>query len=192
MANEIENIDSTNDEEVLDLELEETEEEVEKPIEKPKLSPEQQLAIHKREIKKLEKQLGTTEEKPQPREKASSDLDYGQKAFLKTYGVQGSDELALVKNFMARTGDDLDSLVSDDLFLGKLSKLREAREAAVAVPKSTKRSTTPARDDVSAWLDKPFAEVPSELRRQVLNAKLKSESGPDFAPNSVIIGGSAI
>lgn len=198
MANEIEAVDlPENNEEVLDLEVEEEEAEKPAPKEKPKLTPEQQLAIHRREIKKLEKSLGHEPEvKSQPKEKASSDLDYGQKAFLKTYGIQGSDELALAKTFMARTGDDLDTIVSDDIFLGKLNSLRAAREAAAAVPKGIKRSSQPAQNDADVALAtyRETGKLPEDnkLAREVLNKHLEAEKSNNFAPNPVVYGGSAI
>ena len=200
MANEIEAVDSSEvNEEVFELEAEEETQE-DKPAEKPKrkFSDEEQLAIHLREAKKLQKRLGV-DEAPKSEEKAvskSSDLDWGQKAFLKTYGVQGSDELALVKSYMARTGDELDTVVSDDIFLGKLGKLREARAVAEATPKGTKRSVQPAGDDLSVALAKykDTGELPKEtdLRRKVLNKYIEAEKGSNFAPNSVIQGGSVI
>lgn len=110
----------------------------------------------------------------------TSDFDYGQKAFLKTYGISGADELALVKSFRDRTGDEIDTLVTDDIFTAKLKALRDAKAVKDAIPESTKRSTGGGGNKVDYWLAKyqsgtPLAEVPLEIRQEVLNARLKTE-----------------
>ena len=198
MENEQE-MDTQETTEDLELDLEEdTGEEEEKPVKK-EFSDEEKLARIERMRAKLLKKTGRDVETPKPEEKAnkSSDLDYGQKAFLKTYGIQGSDELALAKTFMARTGDDLDTIVSDDIFLAKLNSLREARASSDAVPKSTRRSSAPVQDDLNVALAKyrSSGELPQErsLREKVLDAQLHHEKvGNSFSDSPIIQGGSVI
>ena len=121
-------------------------------------------------VTKTETQKGDTEQKESFK---PNELDYGQKAYLKTYGIQGSDELALVKTFQARTGDDIDTIVSDDIFLGKLNSLREAKQSTDAIPKGKGRSgQTGVTDvDIAVAKFKETGELPSdfELRRQVID-----------------------
>lgn len=204
MPNENDHVEIENNEEELDLELDlesEVEPEKEAPKEKRKFSPEEQLAIHERQAKKIRKELGINPEesrsKSEDKTSKSSDLDYGQKAFLKTYGIQGSDELALVKTFATRTGDDLDTIVSDDIFLAKLTNLREARESADAIPKSTRRSSAPVGDDLSVALTKyrTSGELPQDrtLREKVVDAQLVHErTGNAFSDTGIINSGQAI
>lgn len=109
-----------------------------------------------------------------PEAKKPSDFDYGQKAFLKTYGISGADELTLVKTFVDRTGDEIDSLVNDEIFNAKLKSLRDAKAVKEAIPESTKRSSSGTSNKIDYWLTKPFNEVPPEFRREVLNAQLKN------------------
>jgi hypothetical protein len=117
---------------------------------------------------------------PAKEEKKSSDFDYGQKAFLKTYGIAGADELTLVKTFIDRTGDDIDSLVGDDIFNAKLKALRDAKAVKDAIPQSTGRSAAAPTSKADFWLNKyvsgtPLNEVPQEFREEVLDARLKAE-----------------
>lgn len=112
----------------------------------------------------------------------SDELDYGQKAYLRSYDIKGAEELQLVKDWMKRTGDTLDSLVEDDIFQAKLGKLREAKAVAEAVPKSTRRSAQVAKDDVQYWTEKINSGQASlqdidnvDLRRKVLNARVEHE-----------------
>lgn len=155
--------------------------------EKPKRTPEEQYEYHAGKAKRLAKKLGLDQEaKPDVKSDASkpNELDYGQKAFLKTYGIQGSDELALVKTFQSRTGDDLDTIVSDDIFQGKLNALRQARESANAIPKGKPRSGQTAVTDVDLAVAK-FKEdgtLPSdfETRNKVIDTITKEEKGPLF------------
>jgi hypothetical protein len=131
---------------------------------------------------------------PEPAVKKLDDLGYGEKAFLNSrLSVKGADELQLVKDFMKRTGDSLDSLVEDDIFLAKLGKLREAKAAAEAVPKGKGRSSQPASDDVDYWkgkIDSGQATLNDiqnvEVRRKVLNLRIEHEkTGSRFSDNPI-------
>jgi hypothetical protein len=141
------------DEVIVDFEEDITNEEVtentEEKVEttsKPKRTPQEEYEYFTGRAERLAKKhgFGKKAEKSDASEVKDSpkpnELDYGQKAFLKTYGIQGSDELALVRSFATRTGDDLDTIVSDDIFLGKLKALRDARESSEAIPKGKGRS----------------------------------------------------
>lgn len=201
MADAIENqdVDLNNDAQETDVELEEGSDKQDQPKERRKFSPEEQLAIHKREAKKLEKQLGIADEpKPKSEERAkSSDLDYGQKAFLRSYDIKGSDELQLSRDWMNRTGDSLDSMVDDPIFQAKLGGLREARASAEAIPKSTKRATAPASDDVQTALARyrVNGEMPTDraLREKVLDAQLHHEKvGNAFSDSPIVHGGQQV
>jgi hypothetical protein len=125
-----------------------------------------------------------SEEKEVPKNnKKPEDLDYGQKAFLRSWDIKGADEVALVKDWVRRTGEELDSIVEDDIFQSRLAKLREARASTEAVPKGKGRTQQTATvDDVSYWQAKIAAgqatmhDVPDvALRRKVLNARIEQE-----------------
>lgn len=152
-------MDNTNDQEeviVGDLEdnneevTEETEEKAQKAT-KPKRTPQEEYEYFKGRTERLAKKLGIKDEKVEPMKSTQSDkpsdLDYGHKAFLKSYGIAGSDELALVRQFQDR-GFALDSIVEDDVFTSKLNSLREARESANAIPKTKGRSAQASVTDI--------------------------------------------
>mgnify|MGYP001615612811 CR=1 FL=1 len=165
-----------------------TEETEEKPAktDKPKRTPQEEYEYHKGRASRLAKKHGFEETKVEPVRNTSTDkpneLDYGQKAFLKTYGIQGSDELALVKSFATRTGDDLDTIVSDEIFLGKLKSLREARESADAIPKGKGRSaqTGVTNVDIAYARYKETGEWPSdfEIAKKLKDVIVAEEKGP--------------
>jgi len=143
-----------------------------------------QQGINKRLKTKMEKAKEAKEEnveekpspeKPEENKKPTSDFNYGEKAFLKSYGIEGADERELVKAIMLRTGDDLDKVIGDDILQAKLEKLREAKAIKEAIPTRTNRSASNPTNAVDFYLDKPFSEVPKELKRDVLNAKLKKD-----------------
>lgn len=197
MANEIEPQDvalENNEEEVEETEVE-TEETEAEPTDKVK-ELEAELAKYKRIAARKAKKAETPVTEDAPTTTKPSDLDYGQKAYLKAYGVQGSDELQLVRDFMKRTGEELDNVVNDDIFQAKLGKLREAKAAADAVPKTTNRTNGSGQSDVDYWTAKvesgqaKLEDIPDvSLRRQVLNARIETErSGNKFTPNSVQFG----
>ena len=187
------------DEVIVDNE-EETNEEVEEDTEekpakadKPKRTPQEEYEYHKGRSERLAKKLGIKDEKVEPVKdtptEKPNELDYGAKAFLKTYGIQGSDELALVKTFQTRTGDDLDTLVSDEVFLGKLNSLREARASANAIPKGKGRSGESSVTDIDLAVAKfkETGELPSdfETRTKVVD---KAVVQPSKSNNALFSG----
>lgn len=191
-----------NNDEVIVDEVEDSNEKVEETPEetpkeeKPKRTPQEELEYFEGRANRIRKKLGIEkpteiESKKAPTGKPSeSDLNYGEKAFLKTYGIQGSDELALVKNFVSRTGDDLDTIVSDDIFLGKLNNLRQARESANAIPKGKNRSGQTGITDIDLAVAKykETGELPTDFatRNKVVDAITTEEKGDMFSGPSVI------
>lgn len=110
-------------------------------------------------------------------------LDYGEKALLRSEGIKAPEERALVEKWKARTGDDIETILDDDIFQAQLKKVRDTADAKAATPSSTKRSTTPAQDSVDYWIAKGELPPPNqaELRRKVVNAKLAaSKKGPFY------------
>jgi len=136
----------------------------------------EKLAKEFDELKKKSVEKPVEEKEPEkPTE--SNELDYGQRAFLKTYGIAGVDELALVKSWSERTGDQIDVIVEDEIFNAKLKSLRDQKAAkdTLQAMSSGRNAPPSSKSKVEYWLDKPFDEVPQELKQDVLNAKLKKE-----------------
>ncbi len=127
-----------------------------------------------------------------PEEKKSNELDYGQRAFLKTYGIAGADELALVKSWTERTGDQIDTMVEDEIFNAKLKGLRDqkaAKETLQSMSSGSRNAQSSSKSKVEFWLDKPFDEVPKEFKQEVLNIKLERErEGGKFTDQPVVHG----
>ena len=170
--------------EVIVDDVEETNEEVEENTEekpakadKPKRTPQEELEYFEGRAERLRTKLGIKNDKVEPPKVAQSEkpneFGYGEKAYLKAHGVSGSDELALVKAFQTRTGDDLDTLVSDDVFLGKLKSLRDARESQAATPRGKGRSGESSVTDIDLAVAKfkETGELPSdfETRKKVVD-----------------------
>lgn len=129
--------------------------------------------IAERNAKKAEK----TEEAPKAEVKSDpSELDHGQKALLRSMGIKGADELQLAKDFMKRTGQDIDSLESDDIFQAKLTKLRDTKANEAAAEGKTGRGTQ-ASDPVAKILatlgknDPIPADLPREVREKLVDAR---------------------
>lgn len=149
-----------------------------------------------RQLHKVNQELGITEEdaekerdskgKPKP-----FSLGWAEKAYLNANGVRGKEEYDLVTDMVQNTGKDLESLLESKYFQAELRDLRatkESRAASDAASGSRKGGAT-ARDSVDYWVSK--GELPPahmvQLRREVVNARLKSErDGSKFASRSVI------
>lgn len=119
----------------------------------------------------------------------SSELDYGQKAFLVANGIKGAEEFDLVQKIMADTGKPLEDVLESKYFQAELKERRDAKTVADAIPDNSKRSNQSASTTVDYWLAK--GELPPadqvDLRRQVVNARLKQEQNKSqFTDNPVV------
>ncbi len=203
MTNEDTNID--NDvivEDTIETDTEETtvSEESEKPQvseEKPKRTPQEELKYFEGRAKRLRKQLGMTEDTTEKsvQKETKSELGYGEKAFLRSYDIKGADEIALVKNWMDRSGDSLDSIVEDDIFKSKLSSLREAKKSLEAIPKGNKKSVQSSQDEVY-WMNRIDSGQSTlndiedtTMKRNVLNKRIERErTGSKFSSQPIVRG----
>ena len=177
---EIENIDSLNNdaEEVIETEVETETVETE---EKHQETPEAKLARLKRQTAQLEKKLGLNE--PQKTIQKSNDLDYGQKAFLVANGVKENTEMKLVKSIMQETGKTLEQVLDSKYFQAELKEMRELQTSQNAIP-TGKRSANVPTDSVEYWLTKDFKDVPAEMKPKVVNARLNQDKAKGTFYNS--------
>jgi hypothetical protein len=154
--------------------------------EKPVETLEQRQARLLRQLKQVNKKLGIDEEKPSRTSKKSEGFDYGEKAYLTSNGIKGSDEHEFAQKLQKQTGLDLDSLLEDTYFQTKLNEFREQKATTNATPSGTKRSNNSSVDTVEYWIAK--GELPPkdqvEMRRKVVNARLKKEDSKGVFYNS--------
>lgn len=112
--------------------------------------------------------------------KPSDDLDYGEKAYLRSaIGLKGADELQLAKEWKAKYQSTAEEMESDEVFLARLDKLRKARASDEATPKGG-RSASPKGDEFASAMAKYMdtGELPEdrELREKVVEARIAKES----------------
>ena len=127
----------------------------------------------KRTLTKLEK-VGA--EKAKSPEKKQEGFGYAEKAYLKAEGLN-SDEFKLVEEATQHTGKSIEELLGSKWFQAELKDFRETKATREAIPKGSERSSSSTRDTVEYWIAK--GELPPQeqfqLRRDVVNAKLKTE-----------------
>ena len=161
------------------------------PAEKPKETLEERRERLLGQLKRINKDLGITDEpteKKVPNKKGtkSEGFDWGEKAYLTSNGIKGSDEHEFAQKLQKQTGLDLDSLLEDTYFQTKLNEFREQRATTNATPSGTKRSSNSSVDTVEYWIAK--GELPPkdqvEMRRKVVNARLKKEDSKGVFYNS--------
>ena len=141
---------------------------------------------HRERTKSLKEQVSSLEAKPQSKKEG---LGYGEKAYLKSSGFQ-TDEFQLVLDAAQNTGKTIDEVAESKWFQAILKEHREEKAVKDAIPQGSSRSNSSARDTVEYWVAKgelpPRDEV--ELRRKVVNAKIKKErSRNKFADIPLII-----
>ena len=121
----------------------------------------------------------------------SGELDYGHLAFFNTNSDSikiGNADEEYLKKTIEDTGKSQKELLGSKWFLTELKEKQESRTVKDAVPSSTKRSAPSGKGNVEYWLQKPFDEVPKEMRREVLDARVKIETeGSKFSDNPVIV-----
>lgn len=156
---------------------EQPDEQAEQRTERRQETPEAKRARLQRELDRLNKKYPEHKESKQVTNK--SDFDYGELAFLAAKGVEADDEISFVQQIIANTGRTLREVVSDDYVQSKLKSMREARTVEDAVPKGTKRSGTQARDNVDYWIAKNELPDDVDLRRKVVNERIRRETQRD-------------
>ena len=123
---------------------------------------------------------------PPPPEK--KEFDYGEMAYLEAKGVSEEDYDYLLQESQ-NTGKPLKNLLGFKYVQEALASKKEERQTKEALPTGGKRSTSSARDSVEYWLAKgelpPWSEP--ELRRKVVNAKIKREEAKStFTDNPIV------
>lgn len=121
--------------------------------------------------------------------KESGELDWGQKAFLRTEGIE-SNEFDFVQEQLADSNLPLEKLLGNNYFKSQLQEFRDQKSAEKASPGNTRGSTKSTQAQPEYWVDRPFNEVPVELRRQVLALKEQKEKGPSHRPHNIVYGNS--
>jgi hypothetical protein len=119
----------------------------------------------------------------------TGELDYGQKAFLVSFGYKTSAEMKIAQDVMKSSGKTLEEVMEDGYFQNQIKDHREDKKSKDAVPPGSKRSGQMANDTVEYWTAK--GELPpieqTELRQKVVNAKMKAQgSGSPFTKNPVV------
>jgi hypothetical protein len=115
-------------------------------------------------------------------------FDYAQKAYLKASGF-AQDEFALVEEAMKGTGLDIDGVLGSKWFQAALKEQRELKATGEATPNGTKRAGNQTRNDVDYWIAKgelPPLDQP-ELRRKVVNAKIKAAKEGSMFTNTPVV-----
>ena len=122
---------------------------------------------------KFEKTKEKPEEKPiEKKSKKSDELDWGQKAYLKSSGIEPT-EFDFVKSQLESSGKDIDYLLTNPYFQAELKGIRDAKSVAKATPGASRTADTPSGTKVDYWIAK--GELPSDkaLRAEVVERKME-------------------
>ncbi len=158
--------------------------------ERPKETPEAKVARLRRELARAEKHTGGEKVSKSDNEPKSDDLDYGQKAYLVSKGIQDA-EFGLVKEIMRDTGKTLEAVLGSKHFQAELKGMRDDAAAKGAIPNNTGRSAQTTKDTVDYWLAK--GELPPnnpenrKLRQDVVNARLKSQKDDNVFTGTPVV-----
>ena len=87
------------------------------------------------ETKKVEPKVEPVKKEPNTGELDETALD-----FLDLKGITEDDDIALIENIIAKTGQTVRQALKDEYVVSKLESLKQAREVKAATPSGTKRS----------------------------------------------------
>lgn len=200
--NDIENIDSLNDEisedETVTVDTDDVES-LKAELNKTKDANKQLFARAKKaEGFELQEGKWVKAEKPEPKPtvdtkpQKSSDLDYGQLALLRTEGIKGAGEVALVKEIMAETGKGVLDVIDSGYFKSRLSEFRDVQATKNAIPKGKNRSGQSGASDVDVAFAKfqETGELPSDLNTRIAikNKLVEAEKSKNLFSGPSVIG----
>src|SRR5687767_10253028 len=154
--------------------------------EKPSESPEAKHARLLRQTNRLRKDMGLPPlvqalvEKPQPQTKTEEKkgFDYGQLAYLEAKGITDESDQDWLQDIATESKSELKAVLAKDWVQKELKERKDLRMSEAATPAGSKRAGNSTRDQVDYWIAKgelPPVDQP-ELRRQVVNARIKSET----------------
>ena len=130
------------------------------------------------EKKVEEKKEKVVPKEPVKKEPNTNELDENALDFLDLKGITEDEDIELIENIIAKTGQTARQVLKDDYVIAKLESLKTAREAKAATPSSTKRGgETGDTLEVALAKYESTGEYPDdfELRSKVIN-KLEEKS----------------
>ena len=135
------------------------------------------------------------ESKPNPEPVKKEGFDYAELAYLTAKGISDED-VSFVEENVKNTGKSLKDLMEAKWFQSELLERKEARVTKEAIPVGSKRSTPSGKDNVDYWRTQieagkaKLSDIPDiNLRREVLNARIKTEEGKSKFTSEPVIGG---
>ena len=173
MENQIENLDSPNEEETVDSENDVNKEE------EPEFSDREKKLFARTkksegEIKVLKEQLKKFQ--PSDSDKSqSNEPDYAKIAFLETKGFSNPDDQKWIQDEAGRLKLPLTDIINMEHAKLKLATMKDEREAQAGMPKGPGRGSGKTQQDVDYWLAKGETPDDQELGAKVIEARIKKE-----------------
>jgi len=166
-----------------------------KELEKTNKDLESRAIRSEKKLGKLKSNLEDKPEKEEPKstpEKESSKLDYGQLAFhnsLPDVVKIRKEDREFLKEQIEKSGKTQEEVLESKWFFEDLKVKQDAQSVKEATPSTTKRSTGTSKGKVDYWLNKPFGDVPDDMKQEVLNKQLEvQKQGSKFSKNPVVQG----
>ena len=112
--------------------------------------------------------------KPEAKKPAKSgELDYGLLAFHNSKSdstrIEHEEDIEFLKNEIEKSGKTQQELLSNKYFLEDIKGRQEERELKNATPSHSSRSGV-TKKDLSYWMNRPYAEVPQDMKYKILDA----------------------
>lgn len=141
--------------------------------------------------KKAEGELKDFKKEPSVEPKKSGELDYGQLAYLKAFGIEEEEDVNYLVSESQTTGKSLKDLMGFKYIKEHLKEAEDIRSSREGTPTSANRTSSPARSSADYWIAKgqmPPLDQP-ELRREVVKLRLKQEEAVSKFSSTPVVGG---
>mgnify|MGYP001564335158 CR=1 FL=1 len=208
MANELENLDSLNEEKVIEADFDELDDDARKGKFNEFTDQNKRLVELNRQLfarakkaegfefkegkwAKLEKKEPELKKEPEATPKPSNDVDFGQLAFHNTKSdvtkIEHDEDVEFLRETIKDTGKPQASILGTKWFQAELKERQEARTTKEAIPSGSKRApTTASRETPEYWTAKgelpPDTPENRELRQKIVNLRYDKEKSAFNSP----------
>jgi hypothetical protein len=128
----------------------------------------------KRELKDLKKSSeGNGQGNKETPKTNTEEFGLLHKSFLRAAGITAEDEVDLAREVSKKWGMDIDKLVDDEDFKGKLQKVRDAKANAAAVDvRGGSSSSSGAKNTPQYWIQKGTPPTPNDIADRKTRASI--------------------
>ena len=131
--------------------------------------------------KELLENIKNEDKTPQKNEIQTNEPDYAKLAYLRTAGIENSDDVKIVMEEANRLKMSLTDILGMEHIKSKLQTNKDTREAKLGMPAGSNRGSSGYKGDVDYWVKNGGLPDDQELAEKVIEKRIGKESGSHFS-----------